>query len=339
VIAAAAALFLLFFVQPPTPPEVANPQAPTDVPTRRVIVARIDIPSNTVLTDTETYLQAGDISEVDYNARPNEYFTSIAELQGKVTLQEIQATDPVLRAFVIEGGLSLQIPAAAPNEPRPKAYPLQVNNLSGVADQIRPGDQVDVLATFNFTRVFLRPSFNEQGVLIIKEDTITDLLSTKTLVQNVEVMRIVKQPVVEGTPTPGGPPPEEASGDTSGAPAEGQQPDQNQQNQPNQPAAGTTLTAGNWILVLALTDQEAEIVDLSRRHGNTVTLVLRGRGDTAVETTIGATVDLLVSRYGLPLPDPASPALFAPDELTPIPTVATTATPAGTPAATPSPTP
>ncbi|MFL5800235.1 MAG: Flp pilus assembly protein CpaB [Roseiflexaceae bacterium] len=338
VIAAAAALFLLFFVGRTTPPVVVDNAIPTEAPKRQVIVARIDIPNNTVLTDTETYLQSADIPEADYNSRPNDYFTSVAELQGKVTVQAISATTPILRSYVVEGGLSLQIPPAAPNEPRPKAYPLQVNNLSGVADQIRPGDQVDVLATFSFTRVFLRPSFNEQGQLIIKEETISDLLSTKTLVQNVEVMRIVKQPVVEGTPTPGGPPPEDTSsgGESGGTPTGGQSGDQ---SQPAQPGAGTTLTPGNWMLVLALTDQEAEIVDLSRRHGNIVTLVLRGRGDTAVENTIGATVDLLVSRFGLPLPNPAEPALFGADRLTPLPTIATTATPVGTPAATPSPTP
>jgi pilus assembly protein CpaB len=334
-IAAAAALFLIFFVGQPTPPGPLENVTPTDVPTRRVIVARIDIPNNTVLTDTETYLQPADIPEADYNARPAEYFTSIGELQGKVTVSAITAALPVLKSDVIEGGLSLQIPPAAPNEPRPKAYPLQVNNQTGVADQIRPGDQVDVLATFSFTRVFLRPSFNEAGDIIIKEETISDMLSTKTLVQNVEVMRIVKQPVIEGTPTPGGAPPAEGPPETDASGQLVEPGQEGQTGQPGQPAAGDTLTPGNWYLVLALTDQEAEIVDLSRRHGNIVTLVLRGRGDTAVETTIGATVDLLVSRFGLPVPNPAEPAFFGPDDLTPIPTLSVTAAPAGTPTPTP----
>jgi pilus assembly protein CpaB len=70
-----------------------------------------------------------------------------------------------------------------------------------------------------------------------------------------------------------------------------------------------------------------------------ITLVLRGRGDTAVENTIGATIDLLVSQFGLPLPNPAAPAFFAPNQLTQVPTTAATATPAGTPAVTPTPTP
>jgi hypothetical protein len=91
--------------------------------------------------------------------------------------------------------------------------------------------------------------------------------------------------------------------------------------------------------VLAVTDQEAEIIKFSREANNAITLVLRGRGDTATETTIGATLDLLVSSFGLPVPDPNAPAFFAPNELTQLPTTAATSAPAGTPAVTPTPTP
>jgi pilus assembly protein CpaB len=336
IIAAAAALFLLFFLRQPVAP-TPDANIPTaEPPKRKIVIARIDIPNNSVLTDTETFLQSGEISEADYNARPNQYFTSPGELQGKVTLRQILATEPILKSDVQDAGLSLQIPPAAPNEPRPKAFPISVNNLSGVADQIKPGDVVDVIASFRFTRTFLRPSFNDQGQIIIKEDSVTDLQSTKTLVQNVQVLKVIKPPAApEGTPTPGGPPPGQEGPpqtDTSGqqvgpegAPA--------QQGQPGQPAAGEALAQGSWVLVLAVTDQEAEIIKLSREQGTGITLVLRGRGDTAVENTVGATIDLLVSRFGLPLPNPPAPAFFAPNELTQVPTTA----PASTPAATPTP--
>jgi pilus assembly protein CpaB len=82
---------------------------------------------------------------------------------------------------------------------------------------------------------------------------------------------------------------------------------------------------------LAVTDQQAEIIKLSREQGNGITLVLRGRGDSAVENTVGATIDLLVSQFGLPLPNPVAPALFSPNQLTQVPTSAA-------PAATPGPT-
>jgi pilus assembly protein CpaB len=347
VIAVAGALFLYVVLtrQPVGPPITTIP--PTESPKKKVVVARIDIPNNSVLTDTETFLQTADIPEADFNAKPGQYFTSFGELQGKVTLRPISATEPILKGDVIDAGLSLQIPPAAPNEARRKAFPLMVNNLSGVADQIKPGDVVDVIASFRFTRLFLRPSFNELGQVIIKEDTITDLQSTKTLVQNVQVLKIIKPPAApEGTPTPGGaPPPAEgppqtsANGQPAGPGGAAGQP--SQPGQPEQAAAGETLAPGFWILVLAVTDQQAEIIKLSREQGNGITLVLRGRGDTAVENTIGATIDLLVSQFGLPLPNPVAPAFFAPSQLTPIPTIAGTVAPAAptAPAAATTPTP
>lgn len=325
-IAAAAALFLVFVMGQPQQPQNEVNLPPTQEPMRRIIVARIDIPNGTVLTDTETYLQEVEIPESEFNAQASEYVTLISDVQGKLTVREIVAASPVFQSDVIEGGLSLRIPAGGPDEPNPKAYPLQVNNQTGVADQIRQGDQVDVLATFSFTRVFLRPSFNEEGELIIKEEVVADMLSTKTLLQNVEVLKIVKPPVVEGTPEPGQDPSNPPETDASGQPIDGSR----AAGQPND-----ALTPGSWFLVLAVTDQEAEIIDFARRHGNIITLVLRGRGDTAVETTLGATIDLLVSQFGLPLPQPAEPVISGPEDLTPLPTVATTPEPEATPTPTP----
>ncbi len=340
VIAAAAALFLVFYLQQPQVPGAITP-GPTEVLKKKVIVARIDIPNNTVLTDTETFLDLSEIPESEYDANPNQYFTSLAEVQGKLTLRPIQATEVIRQNDVTDAGLSLQIPAAQPNQPRPKAFAFAVDNLSGVADQIKPGDFVDVLASFRFTRVLLRPGFNETGQLIIKEDTITNLQSTKALVQNVQVLKIVKPaPAPEGTPTPGaapeqGPPQTDSSGQPVGQGGTNQQ----GTDQQGQSTTAETLQPGQWVLILAVTDQQAEIVKLSREQGNGITMVLRGRGDSAVETTIGATIDLLVSRFGLPLPNPAEPAFFSPNQLTPVPTVATTAGPATTPTPTVTPTP
>src|SRR3712207_1233279 len=90
VIAAAAALFLYVFLQGNQPATQIDNLPPTEAPKKRIVVARIDIPNNSVLTDTETLLQTGEISEEEYNSRPNQYFTSIGELQDMVTLRAIQ---------------------------------------------------------------------------------------------------------------------------------------------------------------------------------------------------------------------------------------------------------
>lgn len=313
-IAIGGALALLFFLQTPTTPQpVAGP--PTAVPFKKVVAARIDIPNNTVITDTETFLTLQDIPEPDYNAAPNTYFTSIGEVTNKLTLRQILATE-ILRADMLTApGLSQQIPPPdTPEDARPKAYPVQVDNLTGVADQITQGDFVDLIMTFEVQRTIVRPSMTTDPATGLPTVTFIEEpftgRSTKTLVQNAQVLQIVKPAPTEGegTPTPEG---------QQGPPQTG--PD-GQPLAPNDNAGSGNITPGTWTLVLAITDQEAEIVEFARNSSVPITLVLRGRGDTAVEDTAGATFDILVRQFGLPMPEPAPPAPLPIDALTPQPT-------------------
>ncbi|HEX9439173.1 MAG TPA: Flp pilus assembly protein CpaB [Roseiflexaceae bacterium] len=330
-IIAAGALIYFVISQPQlTSPEL-TPQ-PTQELKRKIVIARIDIPNNTVLTDTETFLGTADIPEAEFNSAAGQYFTSPNELLNKQTLRQINFNERIRKDDVTDPGLSSQIPTAQANRARVKAITFQVNNLSGVADQIKPGDFVDVLSSFIVKRTFLRPGFNEQNQIVIKEDPFEGQ-TTKTLLQNVQVLRILKPAPVEGTPTPGGPaeagpPPTNASGQPAQPGQEGAAQGTTVGGAPN---AANTFQQGNWLLVLAVTDQQAEILKFSLEQGTGLTLVLRGRGDSATETTIGATLDLLVSQFGLPLPQPAEPAVAAPNALTPVPTSAPAAPPAATP--------
>jgi pilus assembly protein CpaB len=127
------------------------------------------------------------------------------------------------------------------------------------------------------------------------------------MVQNVRVLRVLKPAIPQeaGTPTPAGqqgtaPPP---------PPSSTQTPD-------------TFVPGAQWILLLAMTDQEAEIVKFTLDQQDPkpqITLVLRGRDDSAIEDTTGVTLRLLTSRYGLPLPEPLQPLAIAPEEITPGP--------------------
>jgi pilus assembly protein CpaB len=145
--------------------------------------------------------------------------------------------------------------------------------------------------------------------------------------------------VPEGTPGQGGnaqpaaqqgPPQTDASGQPV-------QPGQQPTAQSTGPKTTGTFQPGQWILTLALTDQQAEIVRFSTESG-AISLTLRGRGDTAVDNTIGSTLSLLVSQFGLPLPGAAIPELISQNDLTSIPTSAAPVNPATTPTTTPTPT-
>jgi pilus assembly protein CpaB len=319
-------------------PNLANQQLtpqPTQELKRKIVIARIDIPNNTVITDTEGFLTTADIPESEFAAAPDQFFTSQSQLMNKQTLRAISFNERIRKADVTDPGLSIQIPTALPNQPRVKAIPFQVNNLTGVADQIKPSDFVDVLASFLVKRTYLRPGFGENNQIIIKEEPFEGQ-TTKTLLQNIQVLQIRKPaPPPEGTPTPGGPaqsaPPQT---DASGQPIQS-----GSGTAPGQGAAASDqFQPGNWLLVLAVTDQQAELLKFSLEQGTGLTLVLRGRGDSAIETTTGATFDLLVSQYGVPVPQPVAPALLPENQLTPIPTTGAPATtPATTPTVTPTP--
>jgi pilus assembly protein CpaB len=331
----AGALVYFLISQPQLTPPAVTPQ-PTEELTRSIVVARVDIPNNTVLTDTATFINTREIPESQFNAAPGQYFTDASQLVNKQTVRQINFDEPIRRSDVTDTGLSILIPTAQPNQARPKAIPLRVDNQSGVVDLIRPGDFVDVLATFEIQVTVIRPGFGENNQIVFREEPLTGR-STKTLIQNVQVLQILKPAVPQGTPGAEGAAPAPAEGAPPQTDASGQPIAQGTQQGTPAAAANTnpTFQEGEWFVVLAMTDQQAEVLKFSGETG-VITLVLRGRGDTALETTIGSTLELLVSQYGLPVPGAVPPEVISPSDLTPVPT---SAVPVATPVATPTPTP
>jgi pilus assembly protein CpaB len=333
-VAAALAYFVLSQPQSPSPDLIPTPTVEIK---KKIIIARIDIPSNTILTDTETFLSEIDIPESEFIAASGQYFENANDLLNKQTVRQINFNERITRSDITEPGLSILIPTAQPNQPRPKAVPLLVDSLSGVADQIRPGDFVDILTTIEIQRTIIRPGFGENNQIIFKEEPLTGK-SVKTLIQNVQVLQVLRPAAPEGTPGQGSnaPPAAEQQGPPA-TDASGQPIPPGQAGQPTQqtgPKTTGTFQPGDWILTLALTDQQAEIVKFSTESG-TISLALRGRGDTAVDNTIGATLSLLVEQFGLPLPGVAVPEVISQSDLTPVATPAATANPATTPTPTP----
>jgi pilus assembly protein CpaB len=329
VIAAAAAVFLFVVLQnginpQPGPDAIVQPTPITEVD---VVVARIDIPRGTVITDTETYLRVERIPQSDFD-QAGDYIRSIDQARDQLVTSSIGRNARLRLGDITEPGLSQQIPTAEPDQPRTKAYPILVNNLSGVADLIQQGDRVDVLSSFIFERQVVAAAIGVDPTTQLPEiqPAISEYAgrSTRTIVQNVEVLRIVRLQQPSGTPTAGAAaeevPVEEPTPQTdeSGAVIEEGE---------GQPAEGDTVPQGaNWYLVVAVTDQEAELIKFAQEQNGRLQLVLRGSGDDATEDTTGVTLDLMVSQYGLPVPDP-----FISREregVTPVPTVVPSPSPA-----------
>jgi pilus assembly protein CpaB len=285
-----------------------TPALPTEVPEVEIVRARVDIPANTLIADT-TLLDVITIPQTEFD--PDQNFSRTGEIVGKLTTRPFRANEFIVKAGLTEPGLSQQIPTAEPDRARDKAYPFIVNNLSGVADRIVPGDFVDVVATFSVPRRESYPNITEEGLVRLLNDLTFN--STKTIVQRAQVLQIVRPPVAtDATPEPGV------------APESGSLPQVDASGQPIEPASGQAsgaITAGAWTLLLALNDQEVELMEFALASNARMVLVLRGAGDTDFEPTIGATLDLLISEFGLPLPYNQPPQVVGEDvALTPEPT-------------------
>lgn len=321
-IVGAAALFLFLQTPGAAPTAGATPAPPTEVPQVEVVRARVDIPAGTVIADSATLLEVTRVPQPEFNGAEN--FARISDVEGLLTTRAIRAGEFLTRSALTEPGLSQQLPTAEPDRARDKAYPLVVNTLSGVADQIKPGDFVDVVATFTVDRRLVFPTgiefvdVNGQDVpRTINEITDPVLRTTKTLLQRAQVMRIIR-PVAaaEGEPTP----------EAGAPPQSGSLPQVDESGQPIIPGSETgalpsNLTSGIWTVVLAVNDQEIELIEFALASQARIVLVLRGAGDTTFEPTLGVTYDLLVSEFGVPLPRPLPPRVVGEQEaFTPEPT-------------------
>jgi pilus assembly protein CpaB len=323
-------MLFLFFQGPGGPLSggangAATAGLPTEVPEVDVVRARVDIPANTVISDSVSLLEVVQIPQTTFD--PEKNFSAIADVEGQLTTRAILANQPIQKADLTEPGLSQQIPTAEAPRPRDKAYPFIVNNLSGVADQIKPGDFVDVVATFTVTRRQSYPlgqTAGDQGAagapqstpVTNRENTDLTFNTTKTIIQRAQVLKVIR-PVVaapDTTPVPG-----------TEAPQSSSLPQVDASGQPIAPASGAdttgSVTQGSWTLILAVNDQEIELMEFSLATGSRMVLVLRGAGDGSFEPTIGATFDLLVSEFGVPLPQALPPHVIGLDQaLTPQPT-------------------
>lgn len=303
IIALAAAGLLFFFLQNPTGMSNVPTNTPTTDPGVAVIVAQVDIPANTLITDP-ALLGEDMIPRTELNPR---YITNINDVVGKLAITNIRAGDRIEETDFTEPGLSQQIPTAEAERPRPKAYSFRTNSIAGVADQIKPGDFVDVVATFSIPRDVSYPTSREvddQGQVTIQRQVGEDFFpTTKTIVQQVQVLRIVRPGVPEGTPSPDEQQPGPPETDESGQPIE-----------PTEETGGDTITQGSWLLVLAITDQEAELIEFALNTSSDISLVLRGAGDTNFEPTIGATYNLLISEFGVPAPQSLDPHVISEED-------------------------
>ena len=241
---------------------------PTPPPNVSVITAAVDIPVGTVVTaDTVSTLFTS--KTVPANAAETNVLLDNSQAIGKtfraniLTGQQVHSTDFQNRA----------IPITVPTGKR--AFPIQVNELTGVLNLLDVGDTVDLAISLRGDAFPVVQVLADGSVTVVSG---INPLSVKIplLMQDIQIIGVLDAPAP--------------------APAEGQQ---------GAPAPSTkpVITGANKLLVLAVTPQQAEVLLFARTTG-TLDAILRPPSDAGqtAETT-GVILKTLVDTYGILPPE------------------------------------
>ena len=262
-LAALTFVVVLFLSQPGTPPQgQAGPSAPpTQLP---VVVAVSDIPLGTVVTADLLTTRTIAVTSIETNA-----LGDVSQAVGKTTRTNIVASQQVHSTDFQNRAVPLTVPTGK------RAFPIQVNELTGVLNLLDVGDNVDLIVSLRGDAFPVVQVLADGSVTVVSG---INPLSIKLplLLQDIQIIGVLDAPAP--------------------APAEGQA---------GAPAASTkpVITGANKLLVLAVTPAQAEVLLFARTTG-TLDAILRPPSDAGqtVETT-GVILKTLVDLYGVLPPE------------------------------------
>jgi Flp pilus assembly protein CpaB len=165
-----------------------------------------------------------------------------------------------------------------------KAIAFQVDSVTGIDFLIKQGDLVDVVLGATIT--VLQPTADSAANPDAPQrfEVVAGLESARTVKTVLQAKRVLYvsdtklQPEsAQATPTP-----------SAGA------------------AAAQPAPIDRVVMVIAGTDTDAELIKFAQNDATVIgplTVVLRNPTDTAVEKTLGLTIDSLVTKYAVPIPD------------------------------------
>src|SRR5438477_3981449 len=266
----------------------------TPVPKIQIAVANQDLPAYTVLDASNV-----GIVDVDASTAVSGTTSSPNLLYGQTTLMPMTRQQPVLANQLTSAGFSNVI------EKGKRAFTLAVPERNTFGDSLTENDNVDVVWTHKYDVIQMIPGPDGKPTEHQK-----DLPTTKTLLQDIKVLRVVNlRPATAAA----------ASGANNSGQINQTAAQRGAQAAPNAYAADAPVQEA---LVLAVTDQQAEVLKFANEYG-TIDLTLRSSapqkgpdgkvlkgpdgkdiiGDHDLEKTTGITDKVLVESYGLLLPE------------------------------------
>jgi Flp pilus assembly protein CpaB len=260
----AALTFVVVLFLNPSNPGQGQPAGPTAPPTQLpTVVAAVDIPLGTVVT--EDMLTSRTIA---VTSREANVLGDVTEGVGKTTRTNLVAGAQVHSTDFQNRAVPLTVPAGK------RAFPVQINELTGVLNLLDVGDSVDLIISLRGDAFPVVQVLADGSVTVVSG---INPLSIKLplLLQDIQIIGVLEAPAP--------------------APAEGQA--------AAAPSQKPSITGTNKLLVLAVTPAQAEVLLFARTTG-TLDAILRPPSDAGqtVDTT-GVILKTLVDTYGVLPPE------------------------------------
>jgi Flp pilus assembly protein CpaB len=241
-----------------------------------VLVAKEDIAIGDPVTPDKVKVQ-----QVDPTAAPTNALHDPSEVGGQPALLNVPAGSQVTKS-VIGTDNSVPVDLSSALKTGERAVGFQVDRVTGLDFLVQPGDYIDVVLQQRIN--VLQPTAESAADPNAppRFETIPGLESArtvKTVLQNRRVLYVSAQRTAQPAPVEG-------------------------QEQPSQAPAAIE----NVIIIFAGTDEDAEVIKFVQNNVGEIgdlTAVVRSGEDSELPavTTGGITIDLLVSRFGVPIPD------------------------------------
>lgn len=239
------------------------------------VIAARDIPLGVTVTAAMVTTQVLPVTVQEAGV-----YGDVTQAIGKVARQSITKGQQVTAYQFSDLGTTARVEVPAGYT----GIAVQVDQVSGAGTLIKTGDYVDIVASVSPT--FPMNSFLENATSAATIVQLYDPTSVKVLIQGVQVVATLLPP-----------PPAAEAGVATPAPESG----------------GTALTGQQEIVILAVTQQQAEVIKFAQLDGS-ITLMLRSPKDFVDEngnpvvpvtvTTSGIVLKTLIDEWGVlpPLP-------------------------------------
>jgi len=302
VLALVAGALLFMFLNNQATQQAPVASTPTPRPPVDVVTTTRDLKAGTILT-SEMVRRVS--RPADDPRLSGDAVRDLTEAIDRVVIIDVKA-DTLLRRNDLQ-----TLPFILPKGK--KAMALLVDDVSSIGGLVRERDYVDVVVS---QKIKLQPTDtkatptprprNQETEEAAALNPTGDQTTSKTVIQRVQVLKVIMPQTPQQTQQQAQQQSQQQQAQqvqAGGATGTGTPAPSSAVPTPTPSLAGRIVNA-KAIVVLAVTDQEAEVLRFVTDTGALLQILLRGRDDTDSEETKGMTLDILIRDYGLPIPRP-----------------------------------